>query len=295
VNLFKAFGTFQPSNLPRKPGNLMSEHLPVYEIQARNTSADSENKIHDDTVAASFGFSGGLVPGVTIFGYMTVPIVARFPEWLERGSMQIRFTQPFYEGDPVLVRAEATVSGPQVSISLTAHRSDGTVCATASAIIDTGSGGSGRPRTSDYQTRPLPLPEARLAAAAKTLIPGTPLGRLVGRLDLKANQEGLLKQIGERLPVYFGEAAVAHPIVLLGMANHILMHNVALGPWIHAASDLTNFCVARDGEEITVRGFIADRFERKGHEFVVLDLILTAGDRLVQRVLHTAIYKIRLA
>jgi len=73
----------------------------------------------------------------------------------------------------------------------------------------------------------------------------------------------------------------------------MLMHNVALGPWIHASSELTNFSLARDGEEITVRGSIAEQFERKGHEFVVLDLLLTASDRLVQQVRHTAIYMIR--
>jgi hypothetical protein len=141
----------------------------------------------------------------------------------------------------------------------------------------------------------MPLPESRLAASADELIPGTVIGTLVERLDLKGNQEGLLKQIGEELPIYFGEAAVAHPIVMLGMANHILMHNVALGPWIHASSDLANFSPARDGEEITVRGFITEQFERKGHEFVVLDLLLTSGDRLVQQVRHTAIYRIRSA
>src|SRR5438093_611879 len=84
-----------------------NEHLPLYRVRARNTSADSENKIHDDTVAASYGFRGGLVPGVTVYGYMTVPIVARFAhDWLERGSMQVKFHQPFYEGEDVSVHAE---------------------------------------------------------------------------------------------------------------------------------------------------------------------------------------------
>jgi hypothetical protein len=271
----------------------MIEQLSVYEVRARNTSADSENKIHDDTVAARFGFSGGLVPGVTVFGYLTVPIVSRFPEWLERGSMQVRFTQPFYEGDPVVVRAEARVNGDPISIGARAERRDGAACATASASIDAWPGHSGRSAIADYQTRPMPLPGARLAASASELIPGTVLGTLVERLDLKESQEDLLKQVGEELPIYYGDSAVAHPIVMLGMANQVLMHNVALGPWIHASSDLTNFSTARDGEEITVRGLIAEQFERKGHEFVVLDLLLTSDDRLVQRVRHTAIYRIR--
>ena len=71
----------------------------------------------------------------------------------------------------------------------------------------------------------------------------------------------------------------------------MLMSNYELGPWIHTASDLINRSAVHDGEEISVRGRIADRFERKAHEFVVLDLLFTAnGDRIIQQVRHTAIY-----
>ncbi len=83
-----------------------------YRVRARNTSADSENKIHEDATAASFGFRGGLVPGVTVYAYMTVPIVERFGlDWLERGSMQVKFHQPFYDGEDVIVRAEVDAGG----------------------------------------------------------------------------------------------------------------------------------------------------------------------------------------
>ena len=138
--------------------------LPIYEVSARNTSADSENKIHDDAVAARFGFSGGLVPGVTIFAYLTVPIVARFPEWLDRGAMRVRFIQPFYEGDPVVVRAQASSGGDGVSIDVRAERRDGTICATATANVRTGPEYNSQSWVSQYRTRPLPSPEARLAA-----------------------------------------------------------------------------------------------------------------------------------
>jgi hypothetical protein len=50
----------------------------------------------------------------------------------------------------------------------------------------------------------------------------------------------------------------------------------------------------RDGEEISVRGRVKDCFERKGHEFVVIDLLMVAGDtRVVEQVRHTAIYRPR--
>jgi acyl dehydratase len=89
----------------------VSRSLPLYRVRAVNTAPDSENKIHDDRVAAEYGFRGGLVPGVTVYGYMTVPLVEFAPEWLERGWMKVRFLEPFYHGDEVIVRAEVADDG----------------------------------------------------------------------------------------------------------------------------------------------------------------------------------------
>jgi hypothetical protein len=36
--------------------------LPDHFVTARNLGASSENKIHDDEVAAKYGYRGGLVP-----------------------------------------------------------------------------------------------------------------------------------------------------------------------------------------------------------------------------------------
>ena len=274
---------------------MSNEQLLVYRVRARNTSADSENKIHDDTIAASYGFRGGLVPGVTVYGYMTVPIVARFAHgWLERGSMQVKFHQPFYEGEEVSVFAEVDGDSEPVKVSVIAQRQDGTVCATGLATVDDSSRWLGEPRLEDYPVADLPAPEARPPASRETCFPGRVLGTLRERVDSKGAGSAFLQRIDERLDLYRGDSGVAHPAMLLGMANHVLMHNFELGPWIHTASDLINLSLARDGEEISVRGRIADCYERKGHEFVVLNLLLVAnGERIVQQVRHTAIYKPR--
>ena len=57
--------------------------LAPYRVSAFNTAHDSENKIHDDATARRFGFGGGLVPGVDVYGYMTHMPVARWGRaWL---------------------------------------------------------------------------------------------------------------------------------------------------------------------------------------------------------------------
>jgi acyl dehydratase len=273
---------------------LIGHFLPLYRVRARNTSADSENKIHDDSVAASYGFRGGLVPGVTTYAYMTVPLVERFGlDWLERGSMQIKFHQPFYDGDQVIVRAEEDASADPIKTAITAAREDGVACATALATVNDSSSWLGEARSEDFREAPLPKYEARVIPSRESIIPGAMLGSL--KEKIKAPDISLLENLDEHLPIYFDDAAPAHPFVFLSLANQILMANYRLGPWIHAASDLINRGVVHDGEEISVRGRIADRFERKGHEFVVLDLLFTAsGDRIVQQVRHTAIYRPRL-
>src|SRR5260370_21650188 len=80
--------------------DMTSPSLGPYRVSPYNTAHDSENKIHDDAVARRFGFGGGLVPGVDVFGYMThlpVPLCGR--AWLERETAECRFYQPVYDGD----------------------------------------------------------------------------------------------------------------------------------------------------------------------------------------------------
>jgi len=267
--------------------------LPLYRVRARNTASESENKIHDDLVAAQYGFRGALVPGVAVYGYMTVPIVARFGRaWLERGAMQVKFHQPVYDGDEVTVRAELDAASVPIKVAVEAGRDDGVACATGLATVDDSSAWLGEPRLDDYPEAALPPMENRPTPSRETLRPGTPLGTL--RTKLLVPDLELLEGLGETLPIYFGPAAPAHPMALLALANMILVRNFRLGPWIHAASELINHGAAINGEGISVRGLIRDVFERKGHEFVVLDLLFTAaGDRIVQHVRHTAIYQPR--
>ena len=240
----------------------------VYRVRARNAATASENRIHDDATAARYGFRGGLVPGVTVYGYMTVPVVEHFGRaWLEGGAMQVRFFQPVYDGDEVIVKAVADASSP---LSLTAERDDRTVCAKATATLGAP---DVEPGLADYPPAPLPADDELPVAAREAFVTGAALGTLRATLSLK-------------------DAAL--PVALLELSNHLLMRNFKLGPWIHAASELTNYSAAHDGEVIEARGRVVDCFERKGHEFVVLDVLLVAGGtRIVQRVRHTAIYRPR--
>ena len=244
----------------------MGRALPIYRVRAENIAVESENKIHDDRVAARYGFRGGLVPGVTVYGYMMLPVVEMAPEWLERGSMALRLIEPLYDGEEVIVRAEA---GEDESIAVAAEREDGMVCARGTASIRNPS----LPAPARLPEHPLPAMEQRVAPSRDNVIPGGLLGTVVEALDLTGR-----RPYTERLLQY---------------SNDILARNFRLGPWIHTASEIENWAVAREGDRLSARGRVLERFDRKGHEFVVVDVTIVEGERLIQRVRHTAIYKPR--
>src|SRR4051812_38167113 len=105
--------------------------LDPYRVVAFNTAHDSENKIHDDETARRFGFGGGLVPGVDVYGYMShLPVMRWGRAWLERGTAECRFFKPVYDGDEAIVTA--TESGGSIEIAV---ESRGVVCASGRADL----------------------------------------------------------------------------------------------------------------------------------------------------------------
>jgi len=103
----------------------------THSLIAFNTATASENKIHDDTVASRFGFTGGLVPGVDVFAYLAHAPMAKWGmDWLRGGQMRARFLKPVYDGDTAEVSATDTADGLDLVIKA---RDD--LCATGSARL----------------------------------------------------------------------------------------------------------------------------------------------------------------
>ncbi len=98
-------------------------------IEAYNTAVDSTNKMHDDAVARTYGFRGGLVPGVDVWAYMTQPCVDRWgTSFLTGSTLEARFVSPVYDGEIV----DATLDGDG---TLTVNGRDGAVRATGTASV----------------------------------------------------------------------------------------------------------------------------------------------------------------
>ena len=256
----------------------------LYRVQAYNTAHDSENKIHDDAVARGFGFTGALVPGVDVYAYMMHLPVARWGrEFLERGRSECRFTSPVYDGET------AEVSGREEGEALLIEvMSNGKPCASGSALL------------SENKLVPKELPvlappelEDRPAASLATLVPGNVLGTQIFEPS-REFMDGYLRDIRETDDLYRREGLV-HPGNILRMCNFALFRNVRMGPWIHVGSTVQNLGAARAGGTLAARSKVLANYEKKGHRFVDLDVLVLSGGRPVAQALHTAIYQPRQA
>jgi acyl dehydratase len=258
---------------------------------AFNQATASENKIHADDVAKRYGFRGGLVPGVTVYAYLAHPaLVAWERDWLERGAASVELVKPLYDEDRFEVRtSDAADDAYEASVV----DSSGVVCATGRAWMPADEvsppvrrGDARTPRADDRPpaTREVleRLREAGLGALYWDWDPTAELGRYVRTLD---DVPDLVRPDRE---------ALANPAFTLGLANFVLAANVRLGPWIHVASEVRHFSVVPRGGRVVVEARVTDLFEKRGHEFVDLDVaVFVEPDRPVLSGHHRAIYRLR--
>lgn len=258
-----------------------------YRVRAHNTAVNSANRMHADDTARKYGFRGGLVPGVDVYAYVThLPVMTWGMDWLSRGTMTARFLQPVYDEDDVVVTAVPGALSDELILEL--HDSAGDLCASAEASLPAAT--STPPPLDAVPTRESAADRPRASSAS--LAPGVVLGSLDVGFHAE-NADDYLRDVREGGALY-RDSGVAHPGWLLRFANSILAANVTLGPWIHVSSAVTNFAVVHDGQRVATRARVVDEYDRKGHRFVELDVLLVAdGTEPVMRVHHRAIYEPR--
>ena len=271
---------------------VVGTELPEYRVSAAPNHDGWENKIHEDGPARAFGFRGALVPGVTVYSWMTHPVVAALGNaWLDHGTFSVRFAKPVYFGETVTVRASvAAHSKEEVTIQSRVVNDQDEVCATATMGLPLGPL-LPLPDVAAYPAAALPAepPLASRAYLEQRAVLGTP------QLILeRAVTDAFLERVSEKLSMYRDADAPAHPGIYLEQANRALDRNVRVSPWIHVESHGQHLSVARVHERLETRARIKHLFQGKGHEFVELDLLLLAeGARAVASIRHVAIYQLR--
>jgi acyl dehydratase len=254
-----------------------------YRVSAYNTAKQSENKMHDDTVARRFGFSGGLVPGVDVMAYMMhLPVAKWGRAFLERGLIEARFVKPVYDGETADVTGEE-----KDGVLSTAVESRGQLCATGTALLP-----ASAPSLSLTDFNEIaPVAERRPVDVASYQL-GKWLGTLPRSWTGEAATEYLL-DVRETDPLFTREGFL-HPGLFQRVMNKVLVDNAILGPWIHVGSNMQLLAAARSDDELSARAKVTGNYEKKGHRFVELDALVVANGRTpVAHCQHIAIYQPR--
>jgi acyl dehydratase len=257
--------------------------LDPYRVVAFNTAHDSENKIHDDETARRFGFGGGLVPGVDVYGYMThLPVMRWGRAWLERGSAECRFFKPVYDGNAATVTATEAAGALEIAVE-----SRGVICASGRAALP-----DAAPAVDIDEFRRVPQRSERPPADEASLPADGWLG-----LDpypiTPAMASQYLADSRESATIY-AERGLVHPRDILRSCNFVISRNVLLGPWIHTGSRVKHLRAVPVGNALSVRARITGNYEHKGHRFVEIDALVLIEERIpIAHIAHTAIYRPR--
>jgi acyl dehydratase len=267
--------------------------LHAFSVTARNTAADSENKIHDDAEARRYGYGGGLVPGVTLYAYLTrLALAAYGPVWLERGTAECGFRRPVYEGETVRCEGERLEAAPpDAEVEVRVLR-DGGFCAG-------GTFGLGAEGARPFATVPAgPPPAALLPELRPESVPiGVPLAPLHGRMTV-ADAAAYAESTDDPTPRFrdgspFGGTLVP-PGWLAARQASLLRRNFRFGPSIHARSIVRHLAPAFAGRDYVTSGVIRETYERNGNHYLVLEAETRDDeDRSVCQILHTSIFSVR--
>jgi hypothetical protein len=269
--------------MPYSAGSTLPEHRAKASIDPAGN-----NRIQNDEYARRYGFRAGLAPGICIFACMSRVLVESMGKsWLERGSADVRFVRPVYEGEEI--RAVGAVSSiaqdGTVLVECQAVNNQGATCGIGSAKLPPQSPAP-EPSLSDY-----PPGRARLhrPILLDSLKPGEILTPTACDLTWNIHWQYCQKSIRDHHPLY---QKALHPGWILSQASQILSANYTVPAWIDVSSQVQNFhCLEEEGSIVT-RGRVEEKFERHGDRYIVLNLAVFAQELCLQTIRYTAIFHI---
>ncbi len=262
--------------------------LPEHRIKASIETSDSENRIHDDEYARHYGFRSGLVPGVFISAYMSRPLVDLMGrDWLERGSSEVRFIRPVYEGEEIRISgavASMTKEGTLL-LDYQATNNQGTICGIGAAQLPQGTPGT-EPSPDNY---PKGRHKLRRPISLESLQVGETLTPINSVFTWNVHWQYCRKSIRDHHPMY---EKILHPGWLMSRASGILAANYALQGWIDVSCKVQHYHLQEEECVIETRGRVRGKYERNGDHFIELDLAIFAPNRCLATIGYTAIFRI---
>ncbi|MDO9475631.1 MAG: hypothetical protein Q7L07_02875 [Pseudohongiella sp.] len=266
-----------------------------WSAQAFNQVPDSDNRIHSDQIAKAYGFTGALVPGVTVSSYLIHPAVQAWgKKWLEHGAAHVSVKSPLYDERKFDVFVNAQGAGYEADLL-----SEGRQCAHASVSMTERLPPAPTLRGDTLIRADFVAPPVSRALMEALQISGCASMRycwsadheMASYLRVQQAMPALLRTDGQP-----GSGGFANIAFLLGCANRHFAAIARMSPWIHMETWSQNFHAVELGTELISEMKITRLFEKKGHEFAdcEFNLFRAADNVCVCSIMQRAIYQLRL-
>lgn len=260
--------------------------------RAFNQATESTNRIHSDEMAQAYGFKGGLVPGVTVSAYLMHPAVEAWGrDWLERGNAHVEVRKPLYDGYQFDVRVS---NQSQHGYDATLVDETGTLCALGTMTLV-----QNRPPPPERRGDPMLERDARVPAVSREVLQAMQRDGMRALPERWSQQHNMASYLADPAGMpelhRFDGQGLANGAFLLGLTNWVLAGNTYMNPWVHLQTDSQFYRIVETDTPLVVECAVADLFERKGHEFVDVEVaaFLRHSSEAVMSARLRAIYKLR--
>ncbi len=268
--------------------------------QAFNQVPDSDNRIHSDELAQQYGFTGALVPGVTISCYLVQPAVQAWGlHWLERGAAHATIKAPVYDERDFQVEVTPQPAADRYHAQLF---SEERLCATAEVWLP-----DSLEVEPEYQHHPLMTDEYSAPVASRDVMEKLRQNGCLAKSFLWSADHEMATYLREQaaMPALLrtpantegveSDSGYGNMSFLLGCANRHFAAAARMSPWIHLEIRAQNFQAVPLNTPLISEMTITELFSKKGHEFAdcVFNLFMADSKRCVCSIQQRAIYKMR--
>ena len=230
----------------------------TWSVHAKNLPEHSRNPIHTDEGGKAAGFDGALVAGVTVYAYLTNPILTLWGvDWLREGSSVVEFKSPVLADE--LVECVTLLDGISLNVNATVNDQ---IRAQCSAFME-------NPASSNSPYSSIELLETE-------------------EIHLIDEWEDYGYRAGDDHKIY-SDLGVIHPAVWPSLANYVVEKNLVNGAWIHTRSKISHHDLVQIGSVATVESRVINRFETKTGSRAVVDVSVIVDGKKVVGVEHEAI------
>ena len=235
---------------------------PTWSVRAKNLPEHSRNPIHTDEGGKAAGFDGALIAGVTIYAYLTNPILTLWGiDWLREGSSIVEFKSPVLADE--LVECVTVLNEASLNVNATVNDQ---IRAQCTAFME-----KQTPDTSpDSSSELLGTEEIYLAD--------------------EWTDYGL--RAGDDHKIY-SDLGFIHPVAWPSLANHVVEKNLVNGAWVHTRSKISHHGLVKIGSVATVESRVINRFETRTGYRAVVDVFISVDGEKVVDIEHEAIISLK--